>query len=130
MRFPTVVLCSFLLCILVLVACSSPHKVDIEKLSNITVFYTDSDNQTQSADFATDSSELSSVKTWLKDNKKGWENYVASPPMGDILITSQNISLNIGNDWIILRQSNGSDNVNQLKKTLSSSDLEYFKTLR
>lgn len=130
MRFLNVLACIFLFSTLVLVSCSPTHKVKTEKLSNITVFYTDSEKQTQSVDFDRDSAQLTSVKTWIEKNKKGWQKYEDALPLGDILITSQNVSLNIGADWIILRQTKNADDVSQLRKDLSTEDRDYFETLR
>lgn len=128
----------FILCIFSifsLTACSPTHGIDTEKLTTITVFYNDSENQNQTVDFDSESEQLTSVKTWLKKNKKGWEKFEDTPPFGDILITSQNLSLNIGTDWIILRHvtqtSQTSDaSVKQLRKALSTEERNYFETLR
>lgn len=133
MRFLKLLLALLIVTIVALTslsACSPAPKVELEKLSSITVFYTDAENKTQFVDFDADSEELASLKTWLAENKNGWERYLATPSMGDISITSQGMSMNIGNDWLILREDTTKDKVRQLRKEISVSDLEVFKSLR
>ena len=130
MRFSKTLLCTFIVCIAILVGCSPTPKVQVDKLSSITVFYTDAENQTQFIDFDSDSSELASLKTWLQENKKGWKNYLATPSVGDMTITSQGVSLTIGNDWIVMREGGGTDKVRQLHKTITASDLAVFQALK
>jgi len=130
MRFLTIWLCTILFSTTLLASCSPKPKVQADDLANMTVFYTDSENQTQFVDFNADSAELASLKTWLEENKNGWKNYTITLPVGDITITSQGMSLTIGDDWLIMREGTGTDSVRQLEKKISTSDLELFQSFR
>lgn len=112
---------TFLACLISLSGCTVDHKLDLSKVSSITLVQSGTNT-----DFAKGSDEYKKTISWLAENKVGWDRYFATAYQGNILIRSNMFTLNILNDTVILNYSLNGD-YEQLIKKVNESDFKYLQ---
>lgn len=111
---------------LLLVACSTSHNIDVSKISTIEVTFSENHKKIAATKYGRSSIELNKTKEWLDNNRDGWEPYIATVAVGNIMIRGEGFTLNTSDDWVILNYDHGSKDYRQLSKKINPSDFNYF----
>ena len=109
-----------------LVGCSSSHNIDVSKISSIEVSFSENHSLVETRKYEKESVELNKTKEWLKNNKDGWEPYIATVAIGNIMIAGKGFTLNTSDNWVILNYDHGSGEYLQISKTINPGDFNYF----
>ena len=73
-----------------------------------------------------DSKELKSLKDWLIDNSKGWENSIASYALPSISLTSADYRFLIFKNFVVIGYSDKNDKPRQLTKKTDIKEFEFL----
>ena len=108
------------------IGCSSSHNIEISNISEITVTYLDKHKEVSTIAFGEDSKELALFKDWLKINQSGWEIYLVTVAPGNMIISGDKFSLNVGDTSAILNFDRGAGKYTQYSKSISLLEFGYF----
>ena len=111
---------------ILLFGCKSDHGVLVNDIESISVSRFKSHSFVSEAEYGMDSSELSQFKLWMKDNIGGWDPYIATAAVGDVLIQGSKFSLNVGKNWAILNYEVAPNEYRQLRKSIDSNDFRFL----
>jgi hypothetical protein len=101
--------------------CKSSNQLYLDHVESITVIYSG-----HSKVYNAGTNEHEHTISWFKANKSGWKSYFATAAQTEILIKSTNFTLNIGEDYAILKyQFDGQ--FHQLIKPINAAAFDYMR---
>jgi hypothetical protein len=76
--------------------------------------------------FVRGSKELENLKAWLMNNKAGWDTYLATPAVGNLVIKGEGFTLNVGKDWAVVNYEFAEGEYRQLIKSIIFNEFKYL----
>lgn len=107
-------------------ACSTSHNIYVNKISKIEVSYFENNNFVNSLEFKGKAIELVKIKEWLRNNRDGWDVFIATPAAEQYIVAGEGFKIYVNNSLVILNYDQGSGEYRQLSK---SKTLEEFSFL-
>jgi hypothetical protein len=119
-----------ILIVLFLVACSSDLAIEVDKIERISVtfFAKDSSNiQTQKFSYGASDIELEQFKQWVEINRAGWKPYIATVAVGDMMISGEQFTFYLSNDFAVVNVSSSKGEHSQYSKRIARDEFVQFK---
>ena len=119
-----------LLSLVVLVACTPGPKLELDKVTSITVDYPQLPRPKDSVfptsvKFEQGSDEVEQVKNWLENNKDGWSKYVVTEEKTLIQVFAFGFILHIQESSVAFEQGIGSGR-EMYSKPISKGEFDYL----
>lgn len=111
--------------LVLLCACSGSHRVDIENVGDLTIRYTESWEVRHEEGLYVGSPRHKLLMEWIVENKESWEPYVATTAPGKVIVFNDRMSLNVGDDWVVLNYQN-EGKVSQFRKETAKNELDFL----
>ena len=115
---------------MLLFGCSLDHGVLVKDIESISVSRFKNHSFVSEVEYGMGSNELSEFKLWMEDNIGGWDPYIATVAVGDILIRGSKFSLNVGKNWAILNYEVAPNEYRQLSKSIDSNEFMFLENER
>lgn len=119
-------LISVLFISVVLLSCGKELDLKVEGLNAVEVSIYKDHNFVKKMVFDSGCPELNKIKAWLKDNKEGWDSYLATQAVDNLFITGEGFTLNVGKDWVVLNYENTQGEYRQFIKSISSDEFKFL----
>lgn len=100
---------------------SYSHSVDVDQISDIEIQGKDQPNRIVQAG----SPNHQELLAWISDNKGGWDQYIVTLPMSEIMISTGQCSLYVAGDAIFL----GQREAKMLVRKLEDDEVRFFHDL-
>ncbi len=117
---------SILIVSLALLGCNKEIDLKIENLTSISVSVYKDHQFIRKNNFGSGSKELDNLKAWLMNNKAGWDTYLATPAIGEVLVKGDGLTLNIGKDWAVVNYASAEGEYSQLIKSINFNEFKYL----
>jgi hypothetical protein len=113
------VLCSFL-------GCSVEQNIDTTKTKSITVSFYENHKLKETKIFGENSTQFHQVIGWLKENEKNWKPQFATIAPGTAIISGENFTLNIQQEFVTLNYEHVVGEYRQLVKPIEIGEFTFL----
>jgi hypothetical protein len=98
--------------------CTKSHDIKTDEVALISVMNFKEHELLRDKEFMSSSSVLSRTMEWLKENRDGWNTYLATPAAGKMIISGVGFRMYVGESSVVLNYGHEKDEYRQLSKTI------------
>jgi len=107
--------------------CTTSHDLELSSIDSAMVSYFKDHKETDRIELTKDSAKLTSTLELLESHREGWKRYYVTVAPGNVMISTANCRMNIGNNWVILNFTTKDGRYRQLTKSVNTDEFDYLK---